>query len=133
MFLPTLKNSPDHVQALLGTLRFEPGTIVVFDRAYNDYNWFRELDAHGIFFVTRMKEGADYGERSRRRYCESGQHSSITRLFRQGECLPIPAAELPHLEGGSQEAGSTCCAAERTLSPFAHWPGSWRERGTPQL
>jgi len=41
-------------------LRFEPGTIVVFDRGYNDYGWFLQLSADGVWFVTRMKENADY-------------------------------------------------------------------------
>lgn len=41
-------------------LRFDPGTIVVFDRGYNDYTWFENLTRDGVWFVTRMKEGADY-------------------------------------------------------------------------
>ena len=41
-------------------MSFEPGTIVVFDRGYNDYQWFAELSERGVFFVTRMKRGADY-------------------------------------------------------------------------
>ncbi len=41
-------------------LRFEPGTIVVFDRGYNDYEWFAGLSAAGVWFVTRMKDNADY-------------------------------------------------------------------------
>jgi IS4 transposase len=47
-------------------LRFEPGTIVVFDRGYADYDWFAALDAQGVFFVTRLKENADYGVVERR-------------------------------------------------------------------
>ena len=39
---------------------FDPGTIVVFDRGYNDYDWFAELSERGVFFVTRLKRGADY-------------------------------------------------------------------------
>ena len=38
---------------------FDPGTIVVFDRGYNDYDWFAELSERGVF-VTRLKRGADY-------------------------------------------------------------------------
>ena len=41
-------------------MSFEPGTIVVFDRRYIDYQWFAELDQRGVFFVTRMKKKADY-------------------------------------------------------------------------
>ena len=30
-------------------LRWEPGTIVVFDRAYIDYEWFVELTRQGVY------------------------------------------------------------------------------------
>jgi hypothetical protein len=39
---------------------FEPGTILVFDRGYQDFAWFARLDAAGVYFVTRMKEGTAY-------------------------------------------------------------------------
>jgi IS4 transposase len=42
------------------TLRFAPGTILVIDRGYNDYEWFRELTQEEVYFVTRMKEKAVY-------------------------------------------------------------------------
>ncbi len=50
-----------HESRIAPTLRFEPGTIVVFDRGYNDYDWFAALDQQGVFFVTRMKGNTDYG------------------------------------------------------------------------
>jgi transposase len=40
--------------------RFTPGTVLVFDRGYNDYDWFGELSDQGVFFVTRMKDNAKY-------------------------------------------------------------------------
>jgi hypothetical protein len=39
---------------------FPAGTIIVFDRGYNDYRWFRSLDDRGIFFVTRLKRRTSY-------------------------------------------------------------------------
>ena len=39
---------------------FPPGAILIFDRGYNDYAWFERLTAEGVFFVTRMKDNADY-------------------------------------------------------------------------
>jgi hypothetical protein len=39
---------------------FAPGTVLVFDRGYNDYTWFERLTAEGVFFVTRMKDNTDY-------------------------------------------------------------------------
>jgi len=45
---------------------FAPGTIVVDDRGYTDYELWGQWSAQGIYFVTRMKENAVYeavGER----------------------------------------------------------------------
>jgi hypothetical protein len=41
-------------------LRFTPGTIVVFDRGYVDYEWFRRLSAQKVWFVTRLRDNARY-------------------------------------------------------------------------
>jgi hypothetical protein len=41
-------------------LQIPAGSIVVMDRAYVDYALFAEWDRLGIFFVTRLKEGAVY-------------------------------------------------------------------------
>jgi hypothetical protein len=41
-------------------LRFEPGTVLVMDRGYNDYAWFNELTTQKVHFVTRLKDNADY-------------------------------------------------------------------------
>ena len=61
-----------HESRVARSLRFEPGTIVVFDRGYTDYDWFTSLDADGVFFVTRMKDNADYGVVERRSVPEHG-------------------------------------------------------------
>jgi len=39
---------------------FDPGTIIVDDRGYNDYALFGQWTAEGVYFVTRMKENALY-------------------------------------------------------------------------
>ena len=41
---------------------FAPGTILVFDRGYTDYNWFEQLTRQGVSFVTRLKTNADFIE-----------------------------------------------------------------------
>ena len=41
-------------------MKFEPGTILAFDRGYTDYEWFLELTRQGVYFVTRMKDNADF-------------------------------------------------------------------------
>lgn len=42
------------------TLRLDPGTIVVYDRGYNDYSLFGQWTSRGVYFVTRMKDKALY-------------------------------------------------------------------------
>jgi hypothetical protein len=42
------------------TLRLDPGTIVVYDRGYNDYSLFGQWTSRGVYFVTRMKDNALY-------------------------------------------------------------------------
>ena len=37
-----------------------PGSIITMDRGYNDYKLFAFWTANGIYFVTRLKDNADY-------------------------------------------------------------------------
>ncbi|MDH3832369.1 MAG: IS4 family transposase [Gammaproteobacteria bacterium] len=39
-------------------LDFPRGSIVVFDKDYTDYKWFKHLTDRGIFFVTRIRKNA---------------------------------------------------------------------------
>lgn len=41
-------------------LEFAPGTIIVMDRGYNDYELFGRWTAEQVYFVTRLKEHAAY-------------------------------------------------------------------------
>lgn len=54
-------------------LRFDPGTVLVFDRGYVDYEWFVELTRQKVWFVTRLKEGAAYEVIEKRSVPERGQ------------------------------------------------------------
>jgi hypothetical protein len=38
------------------SLNLEKGSILVFDRGYLDYSWWKKLDSDGIYFVSRTKE-----------------------------------------------------------------------------
>jgi Domain of unknown function (DUF4372)/Transposase DDE domain len=72
------------------TLRFAPGTILAIDRGYVDYEWFWELTAEEVYFVTRMKEGAVYEVREEVEVPQnsnvvSDQIISFPRLAREGE------------------------------------------------
>ena len=41
-------------------LHFQPGTLLIMDRAYVDYAWFERLTHQGVFFVTRLRCDAHY-------------------------------------------------------------------------
>lgn len=40
---------------------FEPGTMVVFDRGFQDFHWWLQLSQQKVLFVTRLKDNAEYG------------------------------------------------------------------------
>lgn len=42
------------------------GSVLCFDRGYADYEWWESLDEQGIYFVTRLKNNADYDQIRRR-------------------------------------------------------------------
>ena len=41
-------------------LRLPKGSIVVMDRGYTDYAWYKQLNNNNIYFVTRLKANARY-------------------------------------------------------------------------
>lgn len=41
-------------------LKLQPGTMLVFDRGYTDYDWFQRLTEEEVHFVTRLKDKASY-------------------------------------------------------------------------
>lgn len=41
-------------------LRFVPGTIVVMDKGYVDYYWWKQMSEDGVYFVTRLKQDLKY-------------------------------------------------------------------------
>jgi IS4 transposase len=68
-------------------LRFAPGTILAIDRGYTDYDWFADLTKQGVYFVTRLKDNADYGVVEER---ELPQRKGLRRdqviyFYKQGE------------------------------------------------
>ena len=54
-----------------------PGAILVFDRGYTDYEWFANLSQQAVYFVTRLKENADYGVLEKR---EVPQRRGVLRM-----------------------------------------------------
>lgn len=52
-------------------MNFPKGSIVTFDKGYNDYEWYNQLNEKGIFFVTRQKSNAAYRVISRQTVIKS--------------------------------------------------------------
>jgi Domain of unknown function (DUF4372)/Transposase DDE domain len=54
------------------TLPLEPGTILVFDRGYTDYQWFARLTKQGVYFVTRQRWNGYYSVVKQRKVPKHG-------------------------------------------------------------
>lgn len=48
------------------TVSFPKGSIVAIDKGYVDYQWFKDLNLKGIFFVTRLRKNAKWRVTERR-------------------------------------------------------------------
>lgn len=62
-YLPTyayVSNGKKHDIAVARTISLSPGSIVALDRGYSDYRLFADWTENGIYFVTRIKDNADY-------------------------------------------------------------------------
>src|ERR1700739_2706375 len=62
-YLPSyavLTEGKTHEVRVARQMHFAPGAILVFDRGYTDYTWFTNLTKQEVYFVTRLKENADY-------------------------------------------------------------------------
>ena len=55
-----ISNGKKHDVTVARRAPLNPGSIVTMDRGYNDYRLFGSWTENGIYFVTRMKENADY-------------------------------------------------------------------------
>lgn len=56
----TITDSHTSDIAVARTLELGRGSIVVFDKGYDDYSWYTALTNKGIFFIGRQKRGALY-------------------------------------------------------------------------
>ncbi|MCP4639914.1 MAG: IS4 family transposase, partial [bacterium] len=62
-YLPTFAHITEgrrHEVKVAQNMAFAPDSVIVFDKGYTDYGWFRSLNAAGVWFVTRMKKNAVY-------------------------------------------------------------------------
>jgi putative transposase len=73
-------------------MSFPKGSIVTFDKGYNDYEWYNQLNQKGIFFVTRQKSNAAYRVISRQAVIKSKGLTSDQTIEFTG---PITAKKCP--------------------------------------
>lgn len=62
-YMPVFVNIAEakvHEVKIARLLHLNPGSIVVMDRAYNDFSLFGRWSAQGVFFVTRLKSNTVY-------------------------------------------------------------------------
>ncbi|HBA56133.1 MAG TPA: IS4 family transposase [Syntrophorhabdus aromaticivorans] len=62
-YLPSfavITDGKSHEVKVAYMIKFDPGTIVVDDRGYNDYHLFAKWTSEEVFFVTRQKDNAIY-------------------------------------------------------------------------
>lgn len=88
----TITDGKVHEIQVARALEFDPGTIVVFDRGYVDYEWFRELTKRRVWFVTRLRKNAKYEvvqERSTDGDVIADQSVLLTK-WRQYKFPPLP-------------------------------------------
>ena len=86
----TLGKTGDQTQAKL--MRFPKGSVLVFDKGYNDYGWHNQLTDQGIYWVTRIRGNAKYQVLERRRVnrsqgITSDQTIEFTSLRSSKKCL----------------------------------------------
>ncbi len=77
--------------------QYEPDSILVFDRGYNDYHWFHQLHLQGAHFVTRLKKDASYRVVQRRPVDKKTGLTSDQTIRITGpraDCIPIPLRRI---------------------------------------
>jgi hypothetical protein len=86
-------------------LEFPVDAIVVFDKAYNDFQWFYSLSERGVFFVTRMKDDTRYTVVEERPVTRKGiirdQIVRLTKEFEGVEPRLMRRIVIPDPNGGA--------------------------------
>ena len=72
----TVTDGKAHDITAARTMDWPQGSIVVVDKGYNDYAWYKQLSDKEIFFVTRLKTNAKYRVVERRDVIKSKRVTS---------------------------------------------------------
>ena len=91
-----------HDSRISKILQLPKGSIVVFDRGYNDYRWFEELTREGVFFVTRLKSNAAHQQIGSRAIRSGGQVKAdhIIKVIRKNISLKLRCVEYRDPDSG---------------------------------
>ena len=86
---------------------FTPGTMLVFDRGYADYEWWLSLTRQKVHFVTRLKDSAEYGVVEQRKVPEGSNiiRDEVIVLCAQQDIGP--QAQLRRIEVWVEEKQQT--------------------------
>lgn len=97
-------------------MHFDPGTLVVFDKAYQDYDWWLQLTRSKVQFVSRLKDSADYGVVEQRPVPAGSDviRDEVILLTRQQEIGP--EARLRRIEVWVEEKGETMVFVTNNLT-----------------
>jgi putative transposase len=89
----TVTNGSRHDAPVGREFDFPKGSMVVIDKGYTDYGWYKQLTNKGIYFVTRQRTNAKYRvverrEVNRRQGVTSDQIIELTGAKLKGKAMP---------------------------------------------
>jgi len=96
-YLPSfalITEGKQHEVRMARALKFQAGSIIVVDRGYTDYELFARWSKEGVWFVTRLKQNADYE-------VIANQEVPQNRNILQDQIIWLPGAPLQ--ENGDPE------------------------------
>jgi len=71
-----ITDGKSHDVTVARTLRFEKGTVLVMDKGYVDFKWWKQMTESGVYFVTRLKADLKYEVTAQR---EVPKNSSVRK------------------------------------------------------
>lgn len=63
---------------------YEPGDMLIFDRAYFDCSWWEKLNKNGVFFISRLKSGT-LTQSTQEEQINEGNIKSVAKMHFTGE------------------------------------------------
>ena len=69
-------------------MRFDPGSVLIMDRGYIDYEWFVQLTQQAVYFVTRLKDRASFEDIEDRPVPEKGNILKDQIIFFHSQAQP---------------------------------------------